>query len=158
MKHWIACSLLLVALLGSGCDSVNQSQIQILPTQSTGGTAVANVPASDRDAVKLALQQIASKHNFADLTGISLFSDIICDYYQSVTSQPPSKNPMRMAAWISHDRIVIDLSQKSIEGGEEQAYQNLRKEIITDLKEQFGNRVVQMHKSQHATARVEHSP
>jgi hypothetical protein len=158
MKHWIACSLLSVMLLSSGCDSVNQSQIQILPTRSTRGTAIATVPASERNAVKLALQQIAAKYKFSDHTELSLHPDILCDYFQPVTTQPPSKNPMRLAAWISRDRVVIDLSQKSIEGGEPMAYQNLRNQIVADLKQQFGNRVVLVPKTQHATARVQHSP
>jgi hypothetical protein len=147
-----------VVLLGSGCDSVNQSQIQILPTQAPGGTALATVPALEREAVKSALQQIASKYGFSDHTELSLHPDIICDYFQPVATQPPSKNPMRLVAWTSHDRIVIDLSQESIEGGEPLAYQNLRSQIVADLKERFGDRVVKVPKAQHATARIEHSP
>lgn len=158
MKHWIAGSLLLVGLFTGGCDSINQSQIQIAPQRATGGTAVATVPASEREAVKKILAQIATKHKFADRTAISLHPDIICDYSQVTTTQPPSKNPMRIAAWTHKDRIVVDLIQKSPEGGEPIAYQNLRDEIVSALQAQFGNRVVKMHKTQQATARTVHSP
>ena len=158
MKHWIACFLLAVGLLGSGCDSINQSQIQVLPGRSATGTAVATVPATEREAVKEALQQIALKHKLQDRTAFSLYPDVICDYYQPVTVQPPSKNPIRLTAWVSGNRIIIDLSQKSIEGGEPIAYQNLRDQIVAELKERFGDRVTSVPKTQHATARVQHSP
>jgi len=158
MKHWIACSLLLAGLFVAGCDSINQSQIQVMPRRSATGTAVATVSASEREAVKKALTEIAAKHKFEDRTSLSLHPDIICDYYQPNTTQPPSKNPMRLAAWTYRDRVVIDLSQKSPEGGEPVAYQNLRKEIVTDLQLKFGDRVVIVQKPQHATARTVHTP
>jgi hypothetical protein len=158
MKHWIAVSLLLVGLLVCGCDSINQSQIQIVPQRTLGATAVATVPASERDAVKKILAEIATKHHFDDLTAISLHPDIICDYSQAVTTQPPSKNPVRLAAWTKGDRIVIDLFQKSIEGGEPIAYQKLRDEITSALQAQFGKRVVKVQKTQQATARTVSSP
>jgi hypothetical protein len=157
MKHWIACFLIVAGLSGSGCDSINRSQIQVLPGRSRAGTAVATVPATEREAVKQVLQQIALKHKFEDRTALSLHPDVLCDYYQPVTVQPPSKNPMRLTAWVSGDRIAIDLSQKSVEGGESIAYQNLRKQIIDDLKERFGDRVAQVPKTRQVTARVQHA-
>lgn len=158
MKHWIACFLLGIGLLGSGCDSVNQSQVQVLPKRTVTGTTVATVPANERAAVKDALQQIALKHKLEDHTALSLYPDIICDYYQPVTVQPPSKNPIRLTAWVTGNRIVVDLRQKSVEGGEPIAYQNLREQILADLKERFGDRVTVVPKTQQATARVQHSP
>jgi hypothetical protein len=158
MKHWIACFLLVAGLLSGGCDSINQSQIQVMPARTATGTAVATAPATEREAVKQALQQIALKHKFEDRTALALHPDVLCDYYQPVTVQPPSKNPMRLTAWVSGDKIVIDLSQKSIEGGESIAYQNLRNQIVTELTERFGNRVTQVPKNRQATARVQHIP
>ena len=154
MKHWIACSLLIVAALGVGCDSINQSQIQVVPGRQTGRASVASVPAAERTAVKQALAQVAAKHKFQDRTSLSLHPDVLCDYAQPTTVQPRSKNPARLIAWVQKDRIVIDLTQKSIEGGESIAYQNLREEILTDLKDKFGGRVTVVPKTQHATARV----
>src|SRR5262245_31111682 len=152
MKQWIACSLLAIGLLGVGCDSMNQSQIQVLPGRTLGGSAVATVPATDRAAVKQALAQIASRNKLEDLTSLSLYPDVICDYAQPTTIQPPSKNPARLVAWVQKDKIVIDLIQKSLEGGEPIAYQNLRSEILTALHEKFGSRVSVIPKPQHATA------
>jgi hypothetical protein len=154
MKHWIACSLLVVGLLVGGCDSINQSQMQVLPRPGAGGTAVAVVPATEREAVKQVLTEIATKHKFEDHTSLSLHPDIICDFSQPVTTRPPSRNPVRLAAWIYRDRIVIDLSQKSIEGGEPVAYQDLRNEIFAALQQKFGNRVVKVQKMKQATART----
>ena len=133
---------------------MNQSQIQVLPGRRTGGTAVATVPAAERAAVKQVLGQIAAKNKFQDRTSLSLHSDIICDYAQPTTIQPPSKNPARLLAWVQKDRIVVDLIQKSVEGGESIAYQKLRDQILDDLKAQFGDRVTVVPKTRQATARV----
>ena len=158
MKHWIACFLLGAGLLSSGCDSINQSQIQVLPARTAAASAVATVPATEREATKQALQQIALKHKFEDRTALALHPDVLCDYYQPVTVQPPLKNPMRLTAWSSGDRIIVDLTQKSIEGGEPIAYQNLRDEIVAALTERFGTRVTKVPKARQATARVQHTP
>jgi hypothetical protein len=158
MKHWIARFLLVVGLLSSGCDTINQSQIQVLPARPAAGTAVATVPATEREATKQALQQIALTHKLEDRTALALHPDVLCDYYQPVTVQPPVKNPLRLTAWISGDKIVIDLTQKTVEGGEPVAYQKLRDEIVTALTERFGARVTKVPKAQQATARVQHTP
>ena len=115
---------------------------------------MATVPAAERAEVKKALEQIAAKNKFQDRTSLSLHSDIICDYAQPVTIQPRSKDPARLLAWVQKDRIVIDLIQKSAEGGESIAYQNLREQILADLKAQFGDRVTVVPKTRQATARV----
>ena len=154
MKHWIACFLLIVGLLGVGCDSMNQSQFQVMPGRQSGGTTVATVSTAERAAVKQVLAQIAASHKFQDRTSLSLHSDIICDYAQPTTIQPRSKNPARLMAWVQKDRIVIDLIQKSVEGGESIAYQNLRDQVLADLKAQFGDRVTVVPKTRQATARV----
>jgi hypothetical protein len=159
MKHWIACFVLVVlALIGAGCDSINQSQIQVLPGRTATGATIATVPASERDAVKQVLQEIALKYKLQDRTAQALYPGVICDYYQPVTIQPPVKHPIRLTAWVSGDRIVVDLMQKTIEGGEPMAYQNLRDEIVAGLQSRFGDRVTRVPKTQQATARVEHTP
>ena len=62
MKHWIAC-LAVVVLLLTGCDTVNHSQIQVLPPRGEE-PARASVPISEREAVKQVVSEIATKLHY----------------------------------------------------------------------------------------------
>ena len=136
MKHWIAC-LSWVVLFVTGCDTVTHSQLQVLaPKTERGRPAVLAVPAAERDAVKQVLSDIATKHHFEDRTGLSLVADTICSY-----AQADVKHPISLKAWVSKERILIDLFQRPPEAGETAAYRNLRTEIMSQLKERFGNRL-----------------
>lgn len=134
MKHWIAC-LSAVVLVVTGCDTVNHSQLQVLAPKPERGATV-SVPAADREFVKQVLSDIATRHRFEDRTQLSLTPDTICSY-----AEPDVKYPMRMVAWVSQDRISIDLFQKPPETGETEAYRKLRSEIVAQLKDRFGNRL-----------------
>ena len=104
MKHWIAC-LSWVVLFVTGCDTVTHSQLQVLaPKTERGRPAVLAVPAAERDAVKQVLSDIATKHHFEDRTGLSLVADTICSY-----AQADVKHPISLKAWVSKERILIDL-------------------------------------------------
>ena len=144
MKHWIAC-LAVVVLLVTGCDTVNHSQIQVLPPRGDepirGATAPATVPISEREAVKQVLTEIATKLHYEDRTAISLTPETICSF-----AQPDVKHPISIKAWVSKDRISIDLFHRPPEAGETLAYQKLRDQIMSELKAKFGNRLTLIHK------------
>jgi hypothetical protein len=126
MKHWIAGLSLVVALVLTGCDTVNHSQLQVLPPKVERGTpAVATVPAAERMAVKQVLT--------------------ICSF-----AQPDVKYPLRIVAWVTKDRISIDLFQKPPGTGETQAYRDLRVEVMSALDKQFGSRLTLVHKMNQA--------
>ncbi len=146
MKHWIACLSLLAALFTTGCDTVNHSQIQVLSPKGDAKTR-ATVPVSDREFVKQVLKDIATKLRFEDRTKLSLIPEAICSY-----AQPDVKHPMRVVAWVSHDRICIDLFQKPPEAGETEAYRQLRDQIISELEKQFGERLTLVNKMNEVTA------
>lgn len=140
MKHWIACLSLSAVLILTGCDTTNHSQIQLLAPRPERG-ATATVPASERDAVKQVLTEIAIRLHFEDRTAISLTPDTICSF-----AQPDVKHPMSIKAWMAKDRISIDLLQRPPEAGEPEAYRKLREQIMTQLKERFGDRLQLVHK------------
>jgi len=147
MKHWIACSSLLVVLFVTGCDTVNHSQIQILaPKVERGSAAIATVPASERAAVKQIITDIATRLRFEDRTELSLVPETICSF-----AQPDVKYPMSIKAWVSKDRISIDLFQRPPETGETEAYRKLREQIMSELEKQFGNRLRLIHKMDQVT-------
>src|SRR5688572_19792619 len=137
MKHWIAGLSLVVALVATGCDTVNHSQLQVLPKKVERGTpTVATVSAAERQTVKQVLTEIALKHRFEDRTDLSLIPDTICSF-----AEPDVKFPKRIVAWVSKDRISIDLFQKPPEAGEPEAYRKLREEVMSALEKQFGDRL-----------------
>ena len=138
MKHWIAC--LAVVVLLTGCDTVNHSQIQVLPPRGEEPTR-ATVPISEREAVKQVITEIATKLHYEDRTAISLTPETICSF-----AQPDVKNPISIKAWVTKDRISIDLFQRPPEAGETLAYQKLRDQVMAELKAQFGNRLTLVHK------------
>ena len=143
MKHWIACWLSLLALLVVGCDTVNHSQIQVLAAPVERG-ATATLPASELATVKQVVEEIARSMHFEDRTQISLTPGTICSW-----SQVDMKHPMSIKAWVTNDRIAIDLFQKPPETGETAAYRKLRNEVLTRLKAEFGNRLKLVHKMDH---------
>ena len=147
MKHWIAGLSLLVILVATGCDTVNHSQIQVLPPKTERGTpAVATVPAAERMAVKQLLTEIGVKHRFEDRTELSLIPETICSF-----AQPDVKYPIRLVAWVTKDRISIDLFQKPPETGETEAYRQLRDEVMGALDKQFGSRLALVPKMDQVT-------
>jgi len=146
MKHWIACLSLLGTLSITGCDTVNHSQIQVLPQKDAAKTR-ATVPVSDREFVKQVLKDIATKLRFEDRTKLSLIPETICSY-----SQLDVKHPMRVVAWVSKDRICIDLFQTPPEAGETEAYRQLRDQIMSELEKQFGDRLTLVNKMNEVTA------
>jgi len=133
MKHWIACLTLLTSLLAAGCDTVNHSQLQVLPPKGETKARV-TVPASERESVKKVLTDIATKLHFEDRTQLSLMPEIICSF-----AQPDVKYPMRVVAWVAKDRICIDLFQRPPEAGETEAYRKLRDEIMSELEKNSGS-------------------
>ena len=142
MKHWIAGLFMVLLIVATGCDTTNHSQIQIVPNlNERGKPTIATVPASDRAAVKQVLTEIATRLRFEDRTELSLIPETICSF-----SQVDVKNPMRMVAWVSKDRVSIDLFQKPPEAGETLAYQRLREEVMSELQKHFGDRLTMVHK------------
>jgi hypothetical protein len=141
MKHWIACLSSLALLALTGCDTVNHSQIQVLAPKPPTRSAAAVVPASERDAVKRILTDIATRLRFEDRTAISITPDTICSY-----AQPDVKNPISIKAWVAGDRIAIDIFQRPPGTGETIAYRNLRDDVMAQLKGQFGPRLKLVHK------------
>lgn len=140
MKHWIACWLSLLALLVAGCDTVNHSQLQLLaPAPARGATAT--LPASDQDAVKQVIKEIATSHRFEERTQISLTPGTICSW-----SQVDMKHPMSIKAWVANDRIAIDIFHRPPGQGETLAYRHFRDEVMSQLKERFGDRLKLVHK------------
>ena len=147
MKHWIAGLSLVVALVVIGCDTVNHSQLQVVPPPTERGTAaVATVPAAERMAVKQVLTEISVKHRFEDRTELSLIPETICSF-----AQPDVTHPMRIVAWVTKDRISIDILQKAPSTGETEAYRKLRTEVMSALEQQFGTRLKMIRKMDQAT-------
>ena len=144
MKHWIAC-LAVVVLLVTGCDTVNHSQIQVLPPRGEE-PARASVPISEREAVKQAITEIAARLHYEDRTAVSLTPETICSF-----AQPDVKHPISIKAWVTRDRISIDLFQRPPEAGETLAYQKLRDQIMGELKAKFGNRLALVPKVEQTT-------
>lgn len=146
MKHWIAClsSLALFAL--TGCDTVNHSQIQVRAPKPATRSTPATVPASEIQAVKQVLSDIAAGLRLEDRTEISITPGTICSY-----AQPDVKYPISLKAWVAGDRIAIDIFQRPPEAGETEAYRKLRNNIMTQLKHQFGDRLSLVHKMNQAS-------
>ena len=152
MKHWIACWSFWAAFLLTGCDTVNHSQIQVLPPKAEQKTRV-TVPASEREVVKQVLAEIATKMRFEDRTALSLTPETICSY-----AQPDVKYPMCVKAWVSKDRISIDLFQKPPEVGETEAYRKLRDQIVEQLEKHFGERLTLISKMNQVTSGASAAP
>lgn len=149
MKHWIACLPLLGLLSVTGCDTVNHSQLQIGVPKGEEKTR-ANVPASERETVAHALKAIATQHHYEDRTKISLIPDTICSY-----AQPDVKNPISFRAWVSTNRIVIDVVQVPPDAaGESLAYSQIRDELTTELEKTFGDRLSLVGKTRQAESRI----
>ncbi len=146
MKHWIACLSSLVLLAVTGCDTVNHSQIQVLAPKPATRSATPTVPASEIQAVKQVLSDIATRLRFEDRTGISITPGTICSY-----AQPDVKYPISIKAWVAGDRIAIDIFQRPPETGETEAYRKLRGEIMAQLKAQFGSRLQLVNKMNQAS-------
>jgi hypothetical protein len=154
MKHWIAGLSLLLIVVATGCDSVNHSQLHILPPKvERGAPPVATVPAAERQTVKQILTEIALRHRFEDRTDLSLIPETICSF-----AQPDVKHPMRIVAWVSDNRISIDLFQKPPEAGETEAYRKLREEVMSALEKDFGGRLTQAGKLDQVSGGASSSP
>lgn len=147
MKHWIAGLFLALLLVVTGCDTTNHSQLQVAPPlNERGKPTIATVPASERAAVKQVLTEIATRLRFEDRTELSLIPETIASF-----SQVDVKYPMRIVAWVAKNRISIDIFQKPPETGETLAYQRLREEVMTELKQHFGDRLTLVHKMDQIT-------
>lgn len=147
MKHWIACSLLLSALLIAGCESVNHTQLQLMAPKPDRG-AVATVPVSERGLVKQIITDIALRWRMEDRTAISLTPETICSF-----AQPDVKHPISIKAWVAADRISVDIFQPPSEPGEGAAYQRFRNEVLDSLHQQFGERLRQTQKLNQVSSR-----
>lgn len=148
MKHWIACSLVLSALLLAGCDSVNHAQFNVLPPKVERGMT-ATIVTADREAVKQIVSEVAVRWRFEDRTAISLTPDTLCSF-----AQPDVKHPISVKAWMADGRISVDIQQPPPEVGESAVYQRFRNEILSGLEKQFGERVKQVQKMNQATGRT----
>jgi hypothetical protein len=141
MKHWIACLSSLALFAVTGCDTVNHSQIQVLAPKPATRSATATVPASEIQTVKQVLSDIATTLRLEDRTEISITPGTICSY-----SQLDVKYPISLKAWVAGDRIAIDIFQRPPETGETEAYRKLRSNIMTQLKQHFGDRLSLVNK------------
>jgi hypothetical protein len=151
MKHWIACVSSLILLTLTGCDTVTHTQLQVRAPKPERG-ATATVPASERETVKRVLTDIATQHRFEDRTEISITPNTICSY-----AQPDVKHPMSLKAWVAGDHICIDIFQRPPTTGETLAYRKLRDDVITQLREHFGNRLKLIHKMNQTTGTTKSS-
>jgi hypothetical protein len=148
MKHWIACPLVLSALLLAGCDSVNHAQFHVVaPKVERGMTAT--IVTADREAVKRIVSEVAVRWRFEDRTAISLTPDTLCSF-----AQPDVKHPISVKAWMAGDRISVDIQQPPPEVGESAVYQRFRNDVMSGLEKHFGERVKQVQKMNQATART----
>lgn len=148
MKHWIACPLVLSALLLAGCDSVNHAQFNVVPPKVERGMT-ATIVTADREAVKQIVSEVAIRWRFEDRTAISLTPDTLCSY-----AQPDVKYPISVKAWMADGRISVDIQQPPPEVGESAVYQRFRNDILSGLEKHFGERVKQVQKMNQATART----
>jgi hypothetical protein len=153
MKHWIAYLSLLPLLLLTACNSVfdpvNHTQLQVGVPKGEEKTRM-TVPASERETVSQVLKEVATRHHYEDRTAISLIPETICSY-----AQPDVKNPISFRAWVSHERIVVDVVQRRPDvAGESLAYSKLREELEDELNKHFGDRVNLVHKTKQAESRL----
>jgi hypothetical protein len=136
MNRNSALLLLLAALLGAGCDTLNHVQYQVPASVSQTGARL-TLAEADREFVKTKLAEIAARHRFEDRTQLSLIPDVLCVYAQADTY-----TPIRLAAWVKEDRIIVDLLQEPDTPGETLQYREVHAAIQTELKQHFGNRVI----------------
>ncbi len=148
MKHWIACPLVLLTLILTGCDTVNHAQLQLSPAKVERG-ATASIPAAERELVRQLVSEVAIRWRFEDRTGISLTPDTLCSY-----AQPDVRFPITVKAWVAGDRVSIDIQQPPPEVGESGAYQRFRNEVMGGLTKQFGERLKLMQKMDHVSSRT----
>jgi hypothetical protein len=87
------------------------------------------------------LSDIATTLRLEDRTEISITPGTICSY-----SQLDVKYPISLKAWVAGDRIAIDIFQRPPETGETEAYRKLRSNIMTQLKQHFGDRLSLVNK------------
>ena len=148
MKHWIACPLVLLTLVLTGCDTVNHAQLQLSPAKVERG-ATASIPAAERELVKQIVSEVAIRWRFEDRTGISLTPDTLCSY-----AQPDVRFPITVKAWVAGELVSIDIQQPPPEVGESGAYQRFRSEVMGGLKKQFGERLKLVQKMDHVSSRT----
>jgi hypothetical protein len=127
---FVASSMLLVG----GCNTVDQTQVQIAPAEP-GGTFRAIVPPADREAIKAVLKPVADQFKMQDLTDLAISPKIIA-YYQQVEKDMP----LKLMAWNNDTSIVIDLLQGPSIQAPTTAYLDARERLLQDLQRAFGNR------------------
>lgn len=128
-------SVLLAGLAATGCDTIDRTQIRIAPVQSRTGARTV-VSATEREAVKGALQPIVRQLKLQDITRQSLIPNVIVHYQQMDTT-----SPIKLIAWESTGAILVDLMQGEGDPGESGVYQRARDNLLQILREQFGERV-----------------
>lgn len=149
MKHWIACLSLSALSFLTACDTVNHSQLQVGVPKGEEKTRL-SVPAPERETVRQVLKELATRHHYEDRTAISLIPETIASY-----AQPDVKYPISIRAWVSKERIIIDLVQRRPDAaGETLAYSKLRDELMEALETNFGDRLRLMPKTKEAESRV----
>lgn len=119
--------------------------MQVLAPKPATRSATATVPASEIQAVKRVLSDMATRLRYEERTEISITPGTICSY-----AQPDVKHPISIKAWSAGDRIVIDIFHRPPATGETLAYRQLRDDIMAQLKDQFGDRLKLVNKMNQA--------
>ena len=125
--------LLLLVVLGAGCDTIDRTQLRIGPAD-TGAAAAA--PPAEREAVKDALAPFARQYKMQDMTAQSFLPSVIVQYQQIDTT-----TPLKVVAWENNGAILVDLFQGASEPGVTGTYQRARDQLIQILRTRFGERV-----------------
>jgi len=128
-------SVLLAGILSAGCDTITRTQVRISPAETRAGTQMP-LSAADRDAMKAALQPIATQLKLQDITGQSLIPNVIAHFQQMDTT-----TPIKLIAWEDKGGLLVDLMQGAPTPGETGAYQRARDNLVEILRAHFGERV-----------------
>src|SRR6185503_10839742 len=121
-------SLLLATSLVAGCDTIDRTQVRINPAETRSGTRMP-LSATDREALKTALQPIAAQLKLQDMTGQSLIPNVIVHFQQMDTT-----TPIKLIAWENNGGLLVDLMQGAPTPGETGVYQRARDNLVEILR------------------------
>lgn len=126
--------LAVLALIGTGCETLNYSQYEVKGPVNTLGVRAA-ISARDREAVKEIAGNVAAQFKLKDMTSSSVLANTVAYYVQIDVD-----HPMSIRVHTAADQVIVEAMQ-STPGGETSRFRDLRETLLSDLRHRFDTRV-----------------
>jgi hypothetical protein len=123
-----------LALIGTGCNTLNYSQYQVKGPVNDLGVRAA-ISSADRGAVVEIAANLAAQFRLKDMTASSLVPNTLAYFVQIDVEYP-----MSIRVFTSGDQVIVDTMQSN-PGGETRVFRDLRDTILSDLQHRFNTRV-----------------